>query len=238
MAPPARRASVREDQRQVLAERVQRVVAELGRGAGLGGRCPSASWSARPRRPTATTPRRSACSWRKSPSSRPARWPRSCASRLLADPDVAALVEKVEIAGPGFLNFTLSGAAYAEAMAEMLGGGRDDRPGRSSAASPGQPGVRQRQSQRSSPRGPRPLRGLRRRAPPAAGVQRRQRLHRVLHQRLRPADGPLRPQRGRPLRAVLRRRPPGAGGRLPGRVRQGHRRRPSGPRWATATWRR
>ncbi len=43
--------------------------------------------------------------------------------RLLADPDVSRLVERIEVAGPGFLNFTLSGAAYAEVMTEMLGQG-------------------------------------------------------------------------------------------------------------------
>ena len=55
-------------------------------------------------------------------------------ARLLADPDVARLVESVEVAGPGFLNFTLSGAAYSEAMAGMLaegeqiGSGEERRP--------------------------------------------------------------------------------------------------------------
>jgi arginyl-tRNA synthetase len=44
-------------------------------------------------------------------------------ARLLADRDVVRLVESIEIAGPGFLNFTLAGAAYAEVMAEMLGEG-------------------------------------------------------------------------------------------------------------------
>jgi arginyl-tRNA synthetase len=43
--------------------------------------------------------------------------------RLLADPDVSRLVEGIEVAGPGFLNFTLSGTAYAEVMVEMLGEG-------------------------------------------------------------------------------------------------------------------
>lgn len=43
--------------------------------------------------------------------------------RLLGDAELARLVDKVEIAGPGFLNFTLSSSAYAEAMAEMLGEG-------------------------------------------------------------------------------------------------------------------
>ncbi len=40
--------------------------------------------------------------------------------RLLADPDLDRLVERIEVAGPGFLNFTLSSSAYSEAMAEML----------------------------------------------------------------------------------------------------------------------
>lgn len=42
---------------------------------------------------------------------------------LLGDAELARLVDEIEVAGPGFLNFTLSSAAYAEAMAEMLGEG-------------------------------------------------------------------------------------------------------------------
>ena len=45
--------------------------------------------------------------------------------RLLADPEVARLVEEVEVAGPGFLNFTLSSTAYKESMVEMLAQGDD-----------------------------------------------------------------------------------------------------------------
>jgi arginyl-tRNA synthetase len=44
-------------------------------------------------------------------------------ARLLADPAIARLVESVEVAGPGFLNFTLSGAAYSEAMTGLLAEG-------------------------------------------------------------------------------------------------------------------
>jgi arginyl-tRNA synthetase len=40
--------------------------------------------------------------------------------RLAADPAFAKLVEKIEVAGPGFLNFTLSVGAYREAMGQML----------------------------------------------------------------------------------------------------------------------
>jgi arginyl-tRNA synthetase len=41
-------------------------------------------------------------------------------ARLTADPEIARLVESIEVAGPGFLNFTLSGAAYSEAMVGLL----------------------------------------------------------------------------------------------------------------------
>jgi arginyl-tRNA synthetase len=44
-------------------------------------------------------------------------------TRLVADPDVSRLVESIEVAGPGFLNFTLSAAAYAEVMTGMLAEG-------------------------------------------------------------------------------------------------------------------
>lgn len=65
--------------------------------------------------------------------------PRSLAEELrallLAEEEIAALVEQVEIAGPGFLNFTLSGGAYAAMMNEMLargdeigGGSTKERP--------------------------------------------------------------------------------------------------------------
>jgi len=53
--------------------------------------------------------------------------------RLQKDPEIARLVEKIEIAGPGFLNFTLSPQAYAEVMTRMLAeganiGGAEIRP--------------------------------------------------------------------------------------------------------------
>jgi arginyl-tRNA synthetase len=46
-------------------------------------------------------------------------------ARLLAEPEVVRLVDGVEVAGPGFLNFTLSGAAYSEATAAMLAEGEE-----------------------------------------------------------------------------------------------------------------
>lgn len=44
-------------------------------------------------------------------------------TRLLEDTKLARLVDDVQIAGPGFLNFTLSHVAYAEVMREMLESG-------------------------------------------------------------------------------------------------------------------
>ena len=43
--------------------------------------------------------------------------------RLLEDAEVGRLVEEVEIAGPGFINFRLSVAAFAEVMQDMLSRG-------------------------------------------------------------------------------------------------------------------
>jgi arginyl-tRNA synthetase len=40
--------------------------------------------------------------------------------RLLADPHVARLVDDIQVAGPGFINFTLSVEAYVDVMREML----------------------------------------------------------------------------------------------------------------------
>ncbi len=43
--------------------------------------------------------------------------------RLLADPEISLLVDRIEIAGPGFLNFALAGTAYAQVMRGMLAEG-------------------------------------------------------------------------------------------------------------------
>ena len=53
--------------------------------------------------------------------------------RLLQDAELSLLVEKIEIAGPGYLNFTLSPRAYAQVMTQMLAegdqiGGSETRP--------------------------------------------------------------------------------------------------------------
>ena len=44
-------------------------------------------------------------------------------SRLLGDAELAVLIEKLEIAGPGFLNFTLSPKAYVQVMNRLLSEG-------------------------------------------------------------------------------------------------------------------
>lgn len=53
--------------------------------------------------------------------------PRALAEQLRArlenDPEISMLVERIEIAGPGFLNFTLAPLAYAQAMTRMLSEG-------------------------------------------------------------------------------------------------------------------
>jgi len=46
-------------------------------------------------------------------------------ARLLADPEVARVVETMDVAGPGFINFTLNSTAYAEVAREMLAQGDD-----------------------------------------------------------------------------------------------------------------
>ncbi len=43
--------------------------------------------------------------------------------RLLDDADTRRLIEKIEVAGPGFINMTLNATAYVEAMGEMLAQG-------------------------------------------------------------------------------------------------------------------
>lgn len=56
-------------------------------------------------------------------------------TRLLADAQVARLVEDIQVAGPGFINFSLSACAYTDAMRALLscgdaigGGARSETP--------------------------------------------------------------------------------------------------------------
>ena len=133
------------------------------------------------------------------------RKPRELAQAIVAALPASDIVSRVEIAGPGFINFYLAPAAYhaellriADAGAaygrSQLGGGRrvDSR-------------VRVRQSDRTAARRSRPACGVRgdRRKP--ARCDRARGAPRVLHQRSRPADGDPRGERLAALSRALRR---------------------------------
>ena len=191
--------------------------------------CPRASWSVRPRKRTATTPPRSACRWPRRPSRRRGPWPSSCGCGCWPIRSWPGLVETIEVAGPGFLNFTLSGTAYAEAMAEMLGAGRRRSAGVRRAPIPGStwsssasiPTARCTWATVATP--PTATRSIGCWPSAASNVSTEFYINDY-----RAADGPLRSQRRRPVRPVLRRRPAGPRRRLPGGLRQRHRRgRPS-----------
>ncbi len=114
----------REDGYQVIAERVQRVVAEWLAEEG---------WEDVPvcrlERPAEEAHGDYATPVCMQMAKAARRSPRALAEqlrdRLLADAGVARAVESIEVAGPGFLNFTLNRAAFAEAMCEMLRTGDD-----------------------------------------------------------------------------------------------------------------
>ena len=108
----------------VIAERVQRVIKEW---------CAEQGWTDAPvclvERPAEETHGDYATPFCMQASKIARQSPRALAeqlsARLLADPDVARVVETVKVAGPGFINFTLSSTAYAEAMRMMLAEGDD-----------------------------------------------------------------------------------------------------------------
>ncbi len=106
-------------------------------------------------------------------------------------------------------------------------GGRRLRPrlAAGGAADQGQRRVRQREPHGPAARGPRALRVVRRRALPHLRLRRPRRDPRVLRERLRHADGPLRAVAGGALRPAPRARRRGPRRRLPGRVPAGARRR-------------
>ena len=148
--------------------------------------------------------------------------------RALAQALVAALprhddVAKVEIAGPGFINFHLAPAAYQREVREIVAAQGDAYGRNDQRRGPhGRRGIRVRQSHRPAARRPRPRRGDRRLHRARAGRQRLERDARVLLQRRRRADRQPR-QVGAGARAgqdAGRRRL--AGGRLSRRL---HRRR-------------
>ena len=161
--------------------------------------------------------------------------PRDVAERLGAalTERMGERIERVEVAGPGFLNVFLSDAWYAAAAAHVLAAGDDWGGGTAEHARAREPRVRVREPDRPADRGERAPRRLRRRPRAAARVRRPRGRPRVLLQRrrraaaaARPVDPRPRARRGRPrgrLPGRVRRR---AGGRAAGRGRA----RPRGPR--------
>ena len=120
--------------RQVLAELLQRVVAEWAAEQG---------WAEVPacllERPADeahgdyATP---VCmqTGARAPSSRRGSWPRNSRAPARRSRSSPRSGEDIEVAGPGFINFTLSAGAYTEVMTEMLAQGGDI--GRGAAATP------------------------------------------------------------------------------------------------------
>ena len=152
--------------------------------------------------------------------------------RELAQAIVAALppspgVQRVEVAGAGFINFFLAGDGAGRRRAAHPRAGRRLRPQRQRRQPPRAGRVRVVQPDRPAARRPRPARRVRReRREPARG-QRLCSASRVLHQRCRPADGHPRGQRLAALPRGLRRALRLPGQRLPRRVRPRDRRRPA-----------
>ena len=139
---------------------------------------------------SATTRRTRRCCSRRSPARRRARSPSGCASEL--ERALGASAERIEVAGPGFLNLFLSDRWHREATAALLAAG--DRLGAAGAgarrAGPGR--VRERQPDRPGDRGERPRRRLRRLARARARARRARGRARVLRQRRRHPGAPVR----------------------------------------------
>ncbi len=105
------------------------------------------------------------------------------AEKLRADP----LIEKVEIAGPGFINMTLKAQAWLGALRAAVVAGADYGRSRDRAGREGQCRICLGQSDRADACRPLPGRGVRRRAGEPAGLFRPRRDARILHQRCRRA---------------------------------------------------
>ena len=166
--------------------------------------------------------------------------PREIAERLgeKLSERLGEAVERVEVAGPGFLNVFLADAWYVGAARQVVAAGDDWGRGDAGAARERQRRVRLREPDRPADRRQRPPRRLRRRDRAHARARRPRGQPRVLLQQRRVADrqarrvgAPARPPRaGARGRRLLRRRLRD-GGRAadPGR-RRGRRRSSSAPR--------
>ena len=155
------------------------------------------------------------------PAGRP---PREVAELLAAELRAQDGIERVDVAGPGFLNITLAEGALGLIAVQAVTGGRRLRAHRRAGRPAAQPRVRLRQPDRPGAHRRHPVGGGRRRARPAARVQRRRRsrreyyfndagaqIDRFARSLLAAAHGPP-DARGR-LRRRLHRRHRGAGGR-------------------------
>ena len=117
----------------------------------------------------------------KTPARSRATSPTRIAARLRAD----ALVAKVDVAGPGFINLTLEAAGLDRSAARAIRGGRRLRAGRIGQGRDGQRRIRLGQSDRADACRPLPRRRVRRRAGEPARLRRLRGHARILHQRCR-----------------------------------------------------
>ena len=121
--------------------------------------------------------------------------PRALADLIAADLREDSRLTKVEVAGPGFINLTVALPVFHEVLPGCPVRPRWVRSRRTGRRGSGQCRIRLGEPDRPDARGPRPRRGVRRRAREPAGLRRLQGHPRVLHQRCGRAGrraGPLR----------------------------------------------
>jgi hypothetical protein len=148
--------------------------------------------------------------------------PRQVAERLVRELPPSPHVVRAEVAGAGFINFTLAPAARTAVVRRRARRRRRLRarpgPQRPDGAPPAGR-IRFRQSHRPAACRPRPRRRLRRQPGVAAGLRRLRGDARVLRQRCRPPDGHPRRVDLAALPGAVRRAAALPAQRLPGRLR-------------------
>ena len=105
-----------------LRAAVERAAASLRDGQGHAPAGPRRRSSVRRRRSSATTRRTRRCCWRRCSANRRATSPARLGDAL--GRSLGPLLDRVEVAGPGFLNLFLADAWYREALGRRAGGGR------------------------------------------------------------------------------------------------------------------
>ena len=113
--------------------------------------------------------------------------PRDLAEQIATKLRADELIEKVDVAGPGFINLTLKAYVWADALRTVLREGERLRPQRHRRGREGQCRIRLGQSDRTDACRPLPRRRVWRCAGEPAGVRRLRRHPRILHQRCRRA---------------------------------------------------